>query len=47
MSVRTLPEALLKRAGQIDELAKINGGKPPVLNTHVELGYPTHHDVHA
>jgi len=47
MSSRTLPAKLAERVQQITEMAQLNGGKAPVLNTHVDFHYATHAQVHV
>jgi len=42
MSAATLPATLLQRIGQLKEVATLNGGKLPTLNTHVEFNYEKH-----
>lgn len=42
MSSKTLPGKLQERLSQVQQLAELNGGRVPPLNTQVEFGYPTH-----
>jgi transketolase len=42
MSVRTLPGKLQERIQQVKEIAVLNGGRFPPLNTHFEFNYPKH-----
>ena len=42
MSTKTLPSKLKERLSQVQELAQLNGGKVPPLNTHADFKFPTH-----